>query len=171
MTDVHSPERRSKNMRAIRSKNTNPELALRKLLFARGLRFRLHVNSLPGKPDIVLPKYRVAILVHGCFWHGHNCYLFKLPVARREFWQAKILQNKQRDKRDNEALLLAGWRVLCVWECALKGRLKWDADELADRIASWIYCVSAADTHTEVQHRPEQHSRVDHERFTPGNSE
>lgn len=156
MTDVHSPESRSKNMRAIRSKNTNPELILRKLLFARGLRFRLHVNALPGKPDIVLPKHRVAILVHGCFWHGHNCYLFKLPAIRREFWQTKISQNQQRDKRDKEALLRDGWRVLCVWECALKGRLKWDVNELGDRLTNWIYSTLEAERNTEVRHQPDE---------------
>lgn len=153
MTDVHSPESRSKNMRAIRAKNTNPELILRKLLFARGLRFRLHVNTLPGKPDIILPKYRVAILVHGCFWHGHNCYLFKLPVNRREFWRTKISQNKQRDIRDMEALQQAGWSVLCVWECALKGRLKWDANELGDRITTWISCSAGKAEMIEVKHQ------------------
>lgn len=153
MADVHSPESRSKNMRAIRAKNTNPELILRKLLFARGLRFRLHVNALPGKPDIVLPKYRVAILVHGCFWHGHNCYLFKLPKTRREFWEAKIMQNKQRDTRDSDALIQAGWSVLCVWECALKGRLKWDANELADRISTWIFCNSGETKVIEIKHQ------------------
>ncbi|WP_332855486.1 very short patch repair endonuclease [Duganella sp. S19_KUP01_CR8] len=153
MSDVHSPESRSKNMRAIRSKNTHPELTLRKLLFARGFRFRLHVKSLAGHPDIVLPKYRVAIFVHGCFWHGHGCYLFKLPVARREFWQNKISQNRQRDLRDTEALQQSGWRVLTVWECALKGRLRWEPNELADRIANWIFCNVERDQQSEVQHR------------------
>src|SRR5471032_2150376 len=103
MTDVHTPERRSRNMRAIRGKNTKPEMILRKLLFARGFRFRLHVSDLPGKPDIVLPKYRVAIFVHGCFWHGHDCYLFKLPQTRTAFWEKKIGQNRIRDRRDAEA--------------------------------------------------------------------
>lgn len=153
MSDVHSPERRSKNMRAIRSKNTNVELTLRKLLFARGFRFRLHVNSLPGKPDIVLPKYRTAIFVHGCFWHGHDCYLFKLPSTRTEFWRTKISQNQQRDVRHTLALMQAGWRVLYVWECALKGRLKWDEEELADRLENWISCQIDKENCVEVQHR------------------
>lgn len=153
MTDVHSLESRSKNMRAIRAKNTTPELTLRKILFARGLRFRLHVNALPGKPDIVLARYRVAIFVHGCFWHGHNCYLFKLPRTRREFWEAKISKNKQRDIRDNEALVRAGWSVLCVWECALKGRLKWDTNELADRITTWICSNSGRESKAEIKHQ------------------
>lgn len=152
MVDVHSPERRSRNMRAIRGKNTSPELTLRKLLFARGFRFRLHVKTLPGNPDIVLPKYRVAIFVHGCFWHGHNCYLFKLPISRREFWLAKISQNRQRDSRDTQALLESGWRVLCVWECALKGRLKWEVEELGDRITTWIQSSFNDRTRAEIRH-------------------
>jgi len=152
MVDVHSPERRSRNMRAIRGKNTSPELTLRKLLFARGFRFRLHVRTLSGNPDIVLPKYRVAIFVHGCFWHGHNCYLFKLPTSRREFWLTKISQNRQRDSRDTQALLASGWRVLCVWECALKGRLKWDAEELGDRITTWIRSSFNEHPSAEIRH-------------------
>ncbi|WLI87847.1 very short patch repair endonuclease [Massilia sp. R2A-15] len=138
MTDVHTPERRSKNMRAVRSKNTSPELLVRKLLFARGLRFRLHVASLPGAPDIVLPKYRTVIFVHGCFWHGHDCYLFKLPQTRTDFWQSKIKANSERDLRNAETLRLAGWRVLTVWECALRGRLRQDKDELGDRLARLV---------------------------------
>lgn len=140
-------------MRAIRSKNTAPELLLRKLLFSLGFRFRLHVKNLPGKPDIVLPKYRTAIFVHGCFWHGHDCHLFTLPQTRREFWQAKIDANRQRDLRSEEMLVSTGWRVLSVWECALKGRLKQTPDELAHQLSSLI-----RDNHTdcfraEIRHR------------------
>lgn len=138
MTDVHSPERRSKNMRAVRSKDTSPELLVRKLLFSSGMRFRLHVKSLPGSPDIVLPKYRVAIFVHGCFWHGHGCHLFKMPQTRPDFWRAKINSNRERDALNEAALNLAGWRVMCVWECGLKGRLRIGAVELADQIVGWI---------------------------------
>jgi DNA mismatch endonuclease (patch repair protein) len=152
MGDVHSPEKRSKNMRAIRGKNTSPELILRKLLFARGLRFRLHVKALPGNPDIVLSKYRVAIFVHGCFWHGHNCYLFKLPASRREFWRTKISQNQQRDLLATNALLREGWRVLYVWECALRGRLRWSAEELGDRIAIWIRSPLSGHSITQIRH-------------------
>ncbi|WP_426166323.1 very short patch repair endonuclease [Pseudoduganella sp. R-34] len=138
MTDVHTPERRSRNMQAIRGKNTGPELLLRKLLFSRGFRYRLHVSSLPGKPDIVLPKHRTVIFMHGCFWHGHDCHLFTLPQTRREFWTSKISANQQRDQRDIVALRGTGWRVICVWECALRGRLKWDADELGDHLTGLI---------------------------------
>jgi DNA mismatch endonuclease, patch repair protein len=152
MTDVHSPDRRSKNMRAIRGGNTGPEIALRKLLFARGFRFRLHANALPGKPDIILPKHRVAIFVHGCFWHGHECYLFKLPQTRRAFWEKKIQQNQIRDRSNTEALCQAGWRVLVVWECALKGRLKWNMERLGDVIDIWILSGSGYACPTEVRH-------------------
>jgi DNA mismatch endonuclease (patch repair protein) len=138
MVDVHSPERRSANMRAIRHKDTNPEMQIRRLLFARGFRFRLHVKSLPGSPDIVLPKHQVAIFVHGCFWHGHRCSLFKVPATRTEFWMDKIQANRWRDLRDETKLLAAGWRVLTVWECALKGKQKRPPAEVIETIANWI---------------------------------
>jgi DNA mismatch endonuclease (patch repair protein) len=125
-------------MQAIRGKNTGPEVLLRKLLFARGFRYRLHVSSLPGKPDIVLPKYRTVIFMHGCFWHGHDCHLFTLPQTRRDFWTTKISANQQRDQRVIFALQSAGWRVISVWECALRGRLKWDADALGDHLTGLI---------------------------------
>jgi len=152
MTDVHTPERRSRNMQAIRSANTKPEIKLRKLLFARGLRFRLHVNGLPGKPDIVFPKYRVAVFVHGCFWHGHECYLFKLPKTRTVFWATKIAQNRSRDRRGITALHQAGWRVLIVWECALKGRLSWNPVSLVDHVERWIRVQDAGVPVTEIRH-------------------
>lgn len=138
MADVHTPEGRSRNMRAIRGKNTRPEMKCRKLLFSRGFRYRLHVSALPGKPDLILPRHRVAIFVHGCFWHGHDCYLFKVPQTRKDFWEEKIAQNKARDLRDTRALHEGGWRVLTVWECALKGRLSWDPEILGDYLSSWI---------------------------------
>ena len=125
-------------MRAIRGKDTNPEWLVRRLLFSRGFRYRLHVRALPGVPDMVLPKYRVAVFVHGCFWHGHDCYLFKLPRTRSEFWVQKIEDTRLRDGRSEEALLKEGWRVLSVWECALKGRLRMQSEVLADEIVNWI---------------------------------
>lgn len=110
-------------MAGIRAKNTKPEIAVRKLLHGLGFRFRLHRKDLPGKPDIVLPKWRVAIFVHGCFWHGHNnCRLFRFPKSRPEFWETKIGANIARDKIDSARLAETGWRVLQIWECALKGR-------------------------------------------------
>lgn len=119
--DVLTVEQRRFNMSRIRSKDTNPEMQVRRGLHAAGLRFRLHASALPGRPDIVLSRYRAAILVHGCFWHGHNCRLFKMPATRREFWTAKIAGNRARDERNGEALQRAGWRVMIVWECSLKG--------------------------------------------------
>lgn len=120
MTDVHSPEVRSKNMRAIRSANTKPEIFVRKALHASGLRYRLGGAGLPGKPDIVLPRYRTVIFINGCFWHGHNCRYFKLPMTRTDFWQLKIQKNRQRDALAIEHLRGADWSVIVVWECALK---------------------------------------------------
>jgi DNA mismatch endonuclease (patch repair protein) len=138
MADVHNTEQRSANMRAIRQKNTNPEMQIRRLLFAKGFRFRLHVKDLPGSPDLVLPKHRVAVFVHGCFWHGHGCHLFKVPATRTEFWLTKIQANRDRDYRDQNKLLAAGWRVLIIWECALKGKLKKPPAEVAAQAESWI---------------------------------
>jgi DNA mismatch endonuclease (patch repair protein) len=140
-------------MRSIRSKNTAPELLIRELLFSLGFRFRLHVKSLPGTPDIVLPKYRTAIFVHGCFWHGHDCHLFKLPQTRPDFWQAKIDANRQRDLRSENMLISAGWHVLYVWECALKGRLKQDPDELAQLLMGLIQDRRSDVFLSEISHR------------------
>jgi DNA mismatch endonuclease (patch repair protein) len=108
-------------MSRIRSENTRPEMALRRGLHALGFRFVLHSKRLPGCPDIVFPRYRKVILVNGCFWHGHDCHLFKLPATRRPFWSAKISGNRDRDARAIRALDAAGWHCLVVWECALKG--------------------------------------------------
>lgn len=122
--DVHAPAARSRNMRAIRSKNTGPELALRRALFARGFRYKLHDKSLPGCPDIVLPKHRTAIFVQGCFFHGHDCPYFKWPKTRAAFWRTKIEGNKARDVRQQAELAELGWNVVAVWECELHGQSK-----------------------------------------------
>lgn len=123
MADVVSPEKRSQMMAGIKSGNTSPELAVRKTLHAAGFRFRLHKRDLPGRPDIVLPKYKTAIFVNGCFWHGHeNCRLFRLPKSRTEFWETKITGNRARDARDIQALQHLGWKSVVVWECAVKGK-------------------------------------------------
>lgn len=121
MADVHSPEIRSYNMSQIRSKNTKPELIVRKYLFAQGYRYRLHRKDLPGKPDIVLPKYRTVIFVHGCFWHGHeNCKGFVVPKTKTEWWLKKIGRNKQLDIENIKKLNADKWKVILVFECALK---------------------------------------------------
>jgi len=121
MTDVHTPEQRSRNMAAIKWKNTKPELRVRSLLHSLGFRFRLHRKDLSGHPDIILPKHRLAIFVHGCFWHCHDCrYGRVVPATRPEFWAAKRGGNVARDKRKQEALRSQGWKVATVWECQTK---------------------------------------------------
>ena len=119
--DVHTPEQRSRNMAAIRSKNTKPEMIVRRLLSEMGLRYRLHRTDLPGKPDIVMPGRKVAILVHGCFFHMHKCrYGRVVPKTNAEFWQAKRSSNAARDKRNAKRLRKLGWVVLTFWECETK---------------------------------------------------
>jgi len=152
MVDVHNPERRSANMRAIRNKDTDPEMKIRRLLFAKGFRFRIHVKALPGSPDIVLPKYRVAIFVHGCFWHGHDCHLFKVPSTRTEFWMAKIQSNRDRDLRDESYLLAQGWRILTIWECALKGRHRRPMSEVVDQVETWILAADPNKPNLNLRH-------------------
>ena len=138
MTDVVDKATRSRMMSGIRGKDTKPELQVRKGLHARGFRFRLHDKQLPGKPDVVLPKYNAVIFVHGCFWHGHDCHLFKVPETRTEFWTEKIVGTKIRDEYQQAQLINLGWRVMVIWECALKGRAKLGVEELADQIESWL---------------------------------
>jgi DNA mismatch endonuclease (patch repair protein) len=120
MTDNRTKEQRSHNMSMIRSTNTKPELLVRKYLFSQGFRYRLHSKNLVGKPDIVLPKHRAVVFVHGCFWHGHtSCKFAKVPVSNKSFWFDKIEKNKERDKRSIHLLKIQGWRVLILWECQL----------------------------------------------------
>ena len=134
MTDVHTVEQRSRNMAAIRGSNTKPEIRVRSVLHALGYRFRLHRKDLPGKPDIVLPKLRTVIFVHGCFWHSHNCRWGRvLPKTRAVFWAEKRLGTLQRDNRNLEALAATGWRVLVIWEC--QSRLD---DELRSILSSTL---------------------------------
>jgi len=121
MADVHSKEVRSYNMSQVKSKDTKPELLVRRFLFANGLRYRLYDKKLPGKPDIVLAKYKTVIFVHGCFWHGHkNCRYAVMPKTRIEFWSAKIDGNKLRDEDNIEELKSKGWNVLIIYGCELK---------------------------------------------------
>ena len=118
MADVHSPEQRSRNMSAIKGKNTKPELRVRSALHAMGYRFRLHRKDLPGKPDIVLAKHRLALFVHGCFWHCHDCRWGRVvPATRPEFWAAKRGGNVERDLIKQDALRAQGWKVATIWEC------------------------------------------------------
>ena len=120
MADVHTPEQRSYNMSRIHSKNTKPEELVRKFLFSQGFRYRKNDAKLPGKPDIVLPKYKAVIFVNGCFWHGHEgCRYFVWPKNNTEFWKEKITGNIQRDKHNHQLLANQGWRVIEIWECQL----------------------------------------------------
>ena len=121
MTDVHNTQTRSYNMSRIRGKDTKPEMMVRRFLFANGFRYRLHDSKLPGKPDIVLPKYKTVIFVNGCFWHGHKgCSYFVLPKTRTEWWLQKIKGTMARDKAAEVALNVLGWKVIVIWECQLK---------------------------------------------------
>lgn len=138
MADNVSGEIRSRMMSGIRGKDTKPELYVRKALHAAGFRYRLHDRKLPGKPDIVLPKYRAVIFVHGCFWHGHDCHLFRLPATRTDFWQGKIEINVERDHRSEQALAVGGWRVAKVWECALKGKNRLAENAVSEQLAAWL---------------------------------
>lgn len=138
MTDIVDTATRSKMMSGIRGKDTRLEQTVRKLLFARGYRYRLHSTKLAGKPDIVLSKYKSVIFVSGCFWHGHNCHLFKVPQTRTEFWTEKINANKIRDHNNTRLLEQQGWRVLTVWECAIKGSRRLPEEEIAMRISAWL---------------------------------
>ena len=123
MADNHSKEVRSMNMSHIRSTNTKPEEKVRKYLFSRGLRYRKNVRSLPGCPDIVLPKYKTVVFVNGCFWHQHDCGRFVWPSSNEEYWRKKITRNIERDKENYCVLESSGWKVLVVWECELKKKV------------------------------------------------
>ncbi len=119
-TDIFSPEKRSAIMRAVKSENTKPELTLRKALFALGYRYRLNKKDLPGKPDLVFPKHRCVVFVHGCFWHGHHCKRgSRTPKSNVDYWRRKIDRNRRRDQENALALNELGWRVITVWECEL----------------------------------------------------
>ena len=123
MADVHSKEIRTYNMSHIKGKDTKPEMLVRKCLFAKGFRYRLHDKKLPGKPDIVLPKYKTVIFVHGCFWHGHDgCKYYIVPKTRTEWWTEKLEKNKLNDKINEDKLISMGYKVIVIWECDIKNK-------------------------------------------------
>ena len=148
MADIVSAEVRSRMMANIRGKNTKPELILRKALHAAGFRYRLHVRALPGTPDIILPRYRAVIFVHGCFWHGHDCPLFRWPATRTDFWREKIARNQTVDARNEKQLENLDWRLAIVWECALKGKA---SQPLADVIAACALWLRSDDRRIEIR--------------------
>ena len=136
--DVHSPKQRSFNMSKIRGKNTKPEILVRKWLWRKGFRYRLHKKELPGKPDIVLSKYNAVLFVHGCFWHRHGCHLTATPETRKDFWLSKLNGNVEREKRNFEKLLDKGWRIGVIWECILKGKTQFP-EEFGNQLIDWLY--------------------------------
>ena len=136
MTDIVSPETRSRMMSGIQGKNTQPEMTVRRALHAAGFRYRLHVRSLPGRPDLVLPRYSAVCLIHGCYWHRHpGCPNATTPATRTEFWQEKFRSNVERDGRQRRQLQNMGWRVAVIWECALKPKR---ADAALARFIRWL---------------------------------
>lgn len=138
MTDIMDAAARSRLMSHIRGKNTKLELAVRRALHARGFRYRVHANRLPGTPDVVLPRYRSVIFVNGCFWHGHDCPLFRLPRTNPDFWGAKLSRNRVTDSESSAALQALGWRVLVLWECSLRGPGRRPLDSVMNQVAEWI---------------------------------
>ncbi|WP_033137345.1 very short patch repair endonuclease [Aeromonas finlandensis] len=147
MPDIVSAETRSRLMAGIKNANTKPEIQIRQLLHHAGFRYRLHNAALPGKPDLWLARYRAVIEVNGCFWHGHDCHLFKLPSTRTDFWQTKIASNRARDARHLAELEQLGIRRLTIWECALKGRLRHDPERLILVISWWL---TSGTSHCEI---------------------
>jgi DNA mismatch endonuclease (patch repair protein) len=135
MADIVDTATRSRMMAGIRGKNTKPEMLVRRLLHQSGFRYRLHVKDLPGTPDIVLPRYNAVIFVNGCFWHGHNCRLFKWPQTRQEFWHDKITRNHENDQKSREALLTDGWRTGVIWECMIRDNVK---ESWLPHLIDWI---------------------------------
>jgi DNA mismatch endonuclease, patch repair protein len=142
--DVHTPEQRSRNMSRIRGRDTQPEMVIRRGLHGRGFRFRLHARDLPGRPDLVLPRHRAAIFVNGCFWHGHDCPMFKAPATRPEFWLSKIDGNRARDVANAAALISAGWRPFTVWECALRGAAKLPPGDVLEACEAFLRSDAAS---------------------------
>lgn len=138
--DIWSKEKRSEVMSIIRSKNTSPEIRVRKMLFSQGYRYRLHVKNLPGKPDIVLRKYNAVIFVHGCFWHLHSeCRDGTIPKTRTGYWKDKLLRNKERDKEHMRELQKQGWRVLQLWECEIENK----PEEVLERLNNFLRMVES----------------------------
>jgi DNA mismatch endonuclease (patch repair protein) len=141
MADIVDSATRSRMMSGIRSKNTKAEVEIRKRLFALGFRYRLHDKKLPGKPDIILPRYKAVIFIHGCFWHAHACKLFKWPSTRKEFWTTKLKGNKEKDKENLDALKKLGWRILVIWECSYRSTSRKDwhkIDGIVAKAIKWL---------------------------------
>lgn len=138
MSDIVDHRTRSVMMSGIRGKNTKPELALRSELHKRGFRFRVHYKKLPGTPDLVFPKYKAIILINGCFWHGHDCHLFRWPATRAQFWKTKIESNILRDQKNFNKYRELNWKTLVIWECALKGKAAIGINQTCEVASRWL---------------------------------
>lgn len=138
MTDIVDSKTRSKMMSRVKSKNTSIEIAVRKALFAKGFRYKINDKNLPGKPDIVLPKYKAVIFVNGCFWHGHNCSKGHLPKSNISFWKQKIENNKKRDLKNMNLLNKSNWKVAIIWECTIKEKRGITLDYITDMLTHWL---------------------------------
>lgn len=138
MVDIVDIKTRSRMMAGIRGKDTKPEMLIRHGLHARGYRYRLHDKKLPGKPDLVFAKYSAVIFVNGCFWHGHNCHLFKIPKSNTDFWSNKIARNRELDAIHEAQLVSMGWRIGVIWECTLKGKTKVNFENLLELVGKWL---------------------------------
>lgn len=138
MTDTVSPAKRSDVMSRVRSTDTKPELLIRKGLHALGFRYRLHAKDLPGKPDLVFPRYKSVIFVNGCFWHGHCCPRCRMPSSNADYWIGKVARNIERDIANRRRLLQLGWRVLTIWECALIGKWRKEQTKVIAMAADWL---------------------------------
>lgn len=136
--DNVSRETRSKIMASVGQKNTGAEWLLRRAIHKRGMRYRLHDRSLPGSPDLIFPRKRTVVFVHGCFWHSHGCHRSTVPKSQPEFWADKFQANRSRDERTRNSLLASGWRVMTVWECALKGKTALPPDTVAKRLEAFL---------------------------------
>ena len=142
MADTISPENRSKNMASIRNKDTKPEIIIRKALHKQGYRYRTHAKHIPGSPDITLPKYSVAIFVHGCFWHKHDCHFFRIPKSNIDYWTLKLDRNASRDQEILKQIR-DKWRIGIVWECAIKGKTRRPLSDVTAQLSKWIHSESA----------------------------
>jgi len=138
MADVLTPEQRRRNMGSIKAKDTKPEMIIRRGLHERGYRYRLHRKDLPGKPDIVFSRQKAVIFVNGCFWHKHECHLFRFPQTRKGFWLDKLTENFERDEINHCELKSLGWRILVIWECAVKGKTRLPVDDILNQIELFI---------------------------------
>ena len=151
MTDIVDSVTRSRMMARIKGKNTKPEIEIRKRMFALGYRYRLHDTKFPGKPDLVLPQYNAIIFFNGCFWHAHDCKLFKWPSTRKEFWTRKLKGNKKKDKENIEALKRLRWRILIIWECAYRSTSKKDWDKIDGIVAKAIKWLNSKSKYREIK--------------------